>query len=51
MFPGEIPGRSRLELLGRRRGTDRVFRNGWRQCVAKVNHFYNGWQPFLVIYL
>ena len=42
MFPGEIPGRSRLELLGRRRGADRVFRNGWRQCVTKVNHFYNG---------
>ena len=28
VFPGAIPGRSRLELLGRRRGTDRVFRNG-----------------------
>ena len=24
VFPGEIPGRSRLELLGRRRGSDRV---------------------------
>ena len=28
VFPGEIPGRSRLALLGRRRGTDRVLRNG-----------------------
>ena len=27
-FPGESPGRSRLELLGRRRGGDRVFREG-----------------------
>ena len=26
VFPGEIPGRSRLELLGRRRGLDRFFR-------------------------
>ena len=42
MFPGEIPGRSRLELLGRRRGAGCVFRNGWRQCVTQVNHFYNG---------
>ena len=42
MLPGEIPGRSRLELLGRRRGAGCVFRNGWRQCVTKVNHFYNG---------
>ena len=44
MFPGEIPGRSRLALLGRRRGGDRVFRNGRRRFVTKVNHFYNG--PF-----
>ena len=42
VFPGEIPGRSRLELLGRRRGGDRVFRNGRRRFVTKVNHFYNG---------
>ena len=28
VFPGEIPGRSRFALLGRRRGTDRVFRSG-----------------------
>ena len=28
VFPGESPGRSRLALLGRRRGADRVFRNG-----------------------
>ena len=42
MFPGEIPGRSRLVLLGRRRGSDRVFRNGRRRFVTKVNHFYNG---------
>ena len=28
VFPGASPGRSRPELLGRRRGTDRVFRNG-----------------------
>ena len=42
MFPGEIPGRSRLEQLGRRRGADRVSRNGRRRFVTKVNHFYNG---------
>ena len=28
VFPGGIPGRSRLVLLGRRRGSDRVLRNG-----------------------
>ena len=28
VFPGAIPGRSRLELLGRRRGAGRVLRNG-----------------------
>ena len=28
VFLGEIPGRSRLELLGRRRGRDRVSREG-----------------------
>ena len=28
VFPGEIPGRSRLALLGRRRGSDRVLRIG-----------------------
>ena len=27
-FPVEIPERRRLALSGRRRGTDRVFRNG-----------------------
>ena len=43
MFPGDIPGRSRLELLGRSRGRDRVFRNGRRRFVTKVNHFYNGY--------
>ena len=42
MFPGESPGWSRLEQLGRRRGVDRVFRDGRRWFVTKVNHFYNG---------
>ena len=42
VFPGANPGRRRLELLGRRRGSDRIFRNGRRQFVTKVNHFYNG---------
>ena len=28
VFPGESPGRSRLALLGRQRGVDRVSRNG-----------------------
>ena len=42
VFPGETPGRSRLELLGGRRGRDRVFRNGRRRFVTKVNYFYNG---------
>ena len=42
MFPGEIPGRSRLALLGRRRGLDHVFRKGWRRFVTNVNHFCNG---------
>ena len=28
VFPGASPGRSRLELLGRRRGSDRVFTKG-----------------------
>ena len=40
MLPGGIPGWSRLEQLGRRRGVDRV--NGRRWFVTKVNHFYNG---------
>ena len=40
MFLGEIPRRSRLALLGRRRGSDRVSRNGrQRSC--------NQSQPFL----
>ena len=42
VFPGANPGQSRLELLGRRRGSDRIFRNGRRWFVTKVNHFYNG---------
>ena len=42
MLPGGIPGWSRLEQLGRRRGIDRVFRDGRRWFVTKVNHFYNG---------
>ena len=28
VFLGAIPGRSRLALLGRQRGTDRIFRSG-----------------------
>ena len=44
MFPVESPGRSRLELLGRRRGSNRVIRKGSLVLVTKVNHFYNGWQ-------
>ena len=47
MFSGEIPGQSRLELLGRRRGRDRVYRNGRRRFVTKVNHFYNGRFPLV----
>ena len=42
MFLGEIPGRSRLEQLGRRRGPDRVFRMADDSVVTKINHFYNG---------
>ena len=30
VFSGANPGRSRLVLLGRRRGIDRVHRRGWR---------------------
>ena len=42
MFPGEIPGRSRLALLGRRRGEGRALRKGRRWFVTKVNLFYSG---------
>ena len=42
MFPGEIPGRSRLELLGRRRGMDRVFRKVDIDHATNVYQFYHG---------
>ena len=41
-FPGESPGRSRLELLGRRRGTTASSEKADDSRVTKVNHFYNG---------
>ena len=43
VFPGEIPGRSRLELLGRR-ARSRAASSGMADdgCVTKVNDFYNG---------
>ena len=40
MFPGEIPGRSRLELLGRRRGAGCAFME-WLTAVCNQS------QPFL----
>ena len=41
-FPGESPGRSRLELLGRRRGTTASSEKADDSRVTKVNHFCNG---------
>ena len=42
MFPGESPGRSRLELLGRRSAYGGSSGMADDSRVTKINHFYNG---------
>ena len=43
VFLGEIPGRSRLELLGRRRGESRVFREADDGLSPKSTLFTTGY--------